>query len=219
MTGWLDDGTAGMWAVKQRGGTCIVQNPEEAFAPAMPLNVIKHVEVDHIVPLKEIAPLLVRLTSEETTANEEGAYPVPEEMETEVRIAREDNALDSGIERWGEPSLYACPECHGVLLQLKEGNGMRFRCHTGHAYSVDTLLAEFSEKTEDSLWSAIRALEENVLLLRHLATHFNGGEHNGYAEELLKKAQEAQDRASLVRKAVMSHEKLSEEKIERAQGD
>ena len=220
LTGWLDDGTAGMWAVKQRGGTAIVQNPEEAFAPAMPLSVIRHVEVDYITPLKEIAPLLVRLTSETTTADEEGAYPVSEEMETEVKIAREDNALDSGIVSWGEPSLYACPECHGVLLQLKEGNGVRFRCHTGHAYSVDTLLAEFSEKTEDSLWSAIRALEENVLLLRHLATHFDGGgEHNGYAEELLKKAQDAQDRASLVRQAVMTHVKLSKEKIEQAQGD
>ncbi|HKS27161.1 MAG TPA: chemotaxis protein CheB [Pyrinomonadaceae bacterium] len=220
LTGWLDDGTAGMWAVKQRGGTCVVQNPEEAFAPAMPLNAVKHVEVDHIISLKEIAPLLVRLTNEPAT-DEEGVYPVSEEMETEVKIAREDNALESGIERWGEPSLYACPECHGVLLQLKEGNSVRFRCHTGHAYSIDSLLAEFSEKTEDSLWSAIRALEENVLLLRHLATHFDGnGRYDGYAEELLQKAQEAQQRADLVRKAVMTHEKLSTEAIgQQAQGD
>lgn len=214
MTGWLDDGTAGLWAVKQRGGTCIVQNPEEAYAPAMPLNAIKHVEVDHIVPLREIAPLLVRLTSE--TADEEGAYPMSEEMETEVRIAREENALESGIEKWGDPSLYACPECHGVLLQLKEGDSVRFRCHTGHAYSVDALLAEFSEKTEDSLWSAIRALEENVILLRHLASHFGEKEQNGSAEKLLRKAQEAQQRADLVRQAVTSHEKLSEEKLEEA---
>src|SRR3712207_6221044 len=59
LTGWLDDGTAGLWAVKERGGTAVVQHPEEAFAPAMPLNAIKHVEVDHIVPLREIAPLLL----------------------------------------------------------------------------------------------------------------------------------------------------------------
>ncbi len=214
MTGWLDDGTAGIWAVKQRGGTTIVQHPEEAFAPAMPLNAIKHVEIDHIIPLKEIAPLLVRLTSE--TAAEEGAYPVSEEMETEVKIAREDNAIESGIERWGKPSLYACPECHGVLLQLKEGENVRFRCHTGHAYSVDALLAEFTERTEDSLWNAIRALEENVILMRHLATHFDEREQNGYAEELLKKAEEAQHRANLVRQAVMSHEKLSKNRLEHA---
>lgn len=211
LTGWLDDGTAGLWAVKERGGTAVVQHPEDAFAPAMPLNAIKHVEVDHIVPLREIAPLLVRLT--ETQAEEEGARPVSEEMDIEIKVAREDNALESGIMKWGEPSVYACPECHGVLLQLKEGGGMRFRCHTGHAYSVDSLLAEFSEKTEASLWGAIRALEECVLFMRDLATHV-GERHDGAdAEELLTRAEEAQQRANLVRRAVMNHDNPSREKV------
>jgi two-component system chemotaxis response regulator CheB len=210
LTGWLDDGTAGLWAVKERGGTAVVQQPEDAFAPAMPLSAIKHVEVDHIVPLKEIAPLLVRLT--EAPAVEEGVRPVSEKIETEVKIARENNALESGIMKWGEPSVYACPECHGTLLQLKEGGNMRFRCHTGHAYSVDSLLTEFTEKTEDSLWNAIRAIEEGVLLMRELAKHF-GEQHKGTdAEALLTKADESQQRADLVRRAVMSHENLSKQK-------
>lgn len=211
LTGWLDDGTAGLWAVKERGGVAVVQHPDDCFAPAMPLNAIKHVEVDHIVPLKDIAPLLVRLA--ETRAAEEGGRPVSEEMEIEVKIAREDGALESGIMKWGEPSVYACPECHGVLLQLKEGGNVRFRCHTGHAYSVDSLLAEFTEKTEESLWSAIRAIEEGVLLMRDLAKHF-GERHNGdAADALLTKADEAQNRADLVRRAVMNHDNLSREKV------
>ncbi|HVF68704.1 MAG TPA: chemotaxis protein CheB [Pyrinomonadaceae bacterium] len=210
LTGWLDDGTAGLWAVKERGGASVVQHPDDAVAPAMPLNAIKHVEVDHIVPLNEIAPLLVRLT--ETHAEEEGARPVSEEMDIEVKIAREDNALESGIMTWGAPSVYACPECHGVLLQLKEGDNARFRCHTGHAYSVDSLLSEFTEKTEASMWSAIRAIEECVLFMRDLAKHF-GDRHNGTdAEELLKRADESQQRANLVRQAVMNHDNLSREK-------
>lgn len=210
MTGWLDDGTAGLWAVRERGGATVVQHPEDSVAPAMPLNAVRHVEVEHVVPLKEIAPLLVRLT--ETEAAEEGDYPVSEEMELEVKIAREDNALESGIMNWGEPSVYACPECHGVLLQLKEGGNVRFRCHTGHAYSVDSLLAEFTEKTEESMWSAIRAIEEGVLLMRDLARHFSE-QHNGAdAEALLLKADESQRRADVVRRAVMSHENLSREK-------
>ncbi len=211
LTGWLDDGTAGLWAVKERGGVAVVQNPEEAYAPAMPLNAVRHVEVDHIVALKEVAPLLVRLT--ETAAGEEGVRAVSEEMETEVKIAREDNALESGIMKWGEPSVYACPECHGVLLQLKEGGNLRFRCHTGHAYSVDSLLAEFSEKTEESLWSAIRAVEEGVLLMRHLAEHFSGGDQDRTARAFLRKAQEAQRRADLVRQAVIEHQGLSTEQV------
>ncbi|HKR00103.1 MAG TPA: chemotaxis protein CheB [Pyrinomonadaceae bacterium] len=212
LTGWLDDGTAGLWAVKERGGTTIVQHPDDAYAPAMPLNAIKHVEVDHILSLKQIAPLLVRLAN--APAGEEGARPVSEEMETEVKIAREDNALESGIMNWGEPSVYACPECHGVLLQLKEGKNMRFRCHTGHAYSVDSLLAEFAEKTEESMWNAIRAIEEGVLLMHDLAKHF-GEHHDGTdAEAFLKKARESQQRAELVRQVVLSHEHLSKERLE-----
>jgi two-component system chemotaxis response regulator CheB len=212
LTGWLDDGTAGLWAVKERGGTAIVQHPDDCFAPAMPLNAIKHVEVDHIARLKEIAPLLVRLT--ETPAVEEnGGRPVSEEMEIEVKIAREDNALESGIMSWGEPSVYACPECHGVLLQLKEGGNVRFRCHTGHAYSVDSLLAEFTDKTEETLWSAIRALEEGVLLMRDLAKHFGERHNDADAEALLTRAEEAQRRADLVRQAVMNHDNLSREKV------
>jgi two-component system, chemotaxis family, protein-glutamate methylesterase/glutaminase len=207
LTGRLDDGTAGLWAVKERGGTAIVQHPDDSFAPAMPLNAIKHVEVDHILPFKDIAPLLARLT--ETPAREEGGRPVSEEMETEVKIAGEDNALESGIMKWGDPSVYACPECHGVLLQLKEGNNMRFRCHTGHAYSVDSLLAEFTEKTEESLWSAI---EEGVLLMREPAKHFGERLNGTDAEALLTKADESQRRAELVRQTVLTRERLSREK-------
>ena len=212
LTGWLDDGTAGLWAVKERGGTTIVQHPEDAFAPSMPQSAIKHVEVDHVVPLKEIAPLLVRLSAEPTV--EEGEHPVSEEMETEVKIAREDHALESGIMKWGEPSVYACPECHGVLLKLKEGSNLRFRCHTGHAYSVDSLLAEFTEKTEDSLWNAIRAIEEGVILMRSLAEHMSEQHRGADAEALLEKARESQQRADLVRQAAMTHEKLSKTRLE-----
>jgi two-component system chemotaxis response regulator CheB len=217
LTGWLDDGSAGLFAVKERGGTAIVQHPDDAFAPAMPLNAIKHVEVDHILRLKEIAPLLVKLA--DAPAGVEGDYPVSKEMETEVKIARAESALESGIMKWGEPSVYACPECHGVLMQLKEGGGVRFRCHTGHAYSVDSLLAEFTEKTEDSLWNAIRAIEEGVLLMRGLAEHFGEHHHGADADELLKKAQESQQRADLVRRAVLSHEQLSKAKLAREEAD
>lgn len=213
LTGWLDDGTAGLFAVKERGGTAVVQHPDDSFAPAMPLNAIKRVEIDHIVPLKEIAPLLVRLV--ESPAAEEGDYPVSDKLETEVKIAKEGNAIESGVMRLGEPSSYACPECHGVLLELKEGSHVRFRCHTGHAYSLDSLLADITEKTEESLWTTIRSLEEGSLFLRQLAEHFSE-HHNGTdAETFLKKAREAQRRADLVRQATMSHEELSTERVER----
>jgi two-component system chemotaxis response regulator CheB len=207
LTGYLDDGTAGLWAVKQLGGTTIVQDPHEALAPSMPASAMRQVRVDHCLPVEEIAPLLVRLTGQ--PLEEEGVYEVPKAMDIEVRIAKEDTALDAGVLKLGEPSYYACPECHGVLLQLKEEKRIRFRCHTGHAYSVESLLAEITEGVEDSIWNAIRSAEESVLLLRHMAEHLAGSEDGHTAEEFLARAQEAQRQADLVRQAVMTKELLS----------
>jgi two-component system chemotaxis response regulator CheB len=207
LTGYLDDGTAGLWAVKRLGGTAVVQDPHDALAPSMPASAMSQVRVDHCVPVAEIAPLLMRLTS--TPLGAEGEYEVPKEMDIEVRIAKEDTALDAGVLKLGEPSNYACPECHGVLLQLKEEQRIRFRCHTGHAYSADSLLAEITEGVEDSLWNAIRTIEESVLLLRQLAEQVGGGENSHSGKKFLARAREALRRADLVRQVVMTQEPLS----------
>jgi two-component system, chemotaxis family, protein-glutamate methylesterase/glutaminase len=201
LTGGLGDGTAGLWTIKDRGGTAIVQRPDEALAPSMPLSALEHVAVDHCVALDEIAPLLVRLSL--VPAENNPAKPASKQLETEVSIAKEDNAIEVGIMEWGEPSLYACPECHGVLLQLKEGSNLRFRCHTGHAYSLESLLAEFSERTEETLWNAIRSMEETTLLMRRMAAHLAEHQHDQAAESLSKEAQRTQQRADMVRQVVM----------------
>ena len=167
----------------------------------MPMNALKHVEVNHCVALREIAPLLVRLTT--ATRTEKAAAPVPITMELEVKIAKEDKALQRGITEWGDPSLYACPECHGVLLQLQEGSNLRFRCHTGHAYSLETLLSEFHEQTEATLWSALRSLEESILLMRGMASHLTEHQQDDAAALLGKKAEDAQARADRVRQLVL----------------
>ena len=206
LTGGLDDGTAGLWAIKQLGGTAIVQDPEEAFAPSMPMTAMKYVKVDYCLPLAEIAPLLVQLTGE--PVEEEGAKAVPEEIDIEVNIAKENSSLNAGVLKLGGPSNYTCPECHGVLLQLNEAGRTRFRCHTGHAYSIDSLMTDLGEKIEDSLWNAIRTLEENVLLLRHLAEHSRAHADNDLSETYLKQAREAERRADLVREVTLGYDQL-----------
>ena len=213
LTGGLDDGTAGLWSIKSRGGTAIVQDPEEAVAPSMPLSALKHVSVDHCMRLEEIAPLLVKLSR--TPVEEKEVLPMTKEMETEINIAKEANAMESGIMDWGEPSYYVCPECHGVLLQLKEGSNLRFRCHTGHAYSMESLLAEFNERIEESLWSAMRSLEETVLLMRHMAAHFSEHGPQAAAEQLMNKSKEAEQRSESIRKMVMAEGKAPRKRPER----
>ncbi|HYJ46814.1 MAG TPA: chemotaxis protein CheB [Pyrinomonadaceae bacterium] len=202
LTGYLDDGTAGLLTIKQLGGTTIVQDPQDALVPFMPQNALAHVKVDYCLPLAEIAPLLVRLTTE--AVEEEGASQVPKEVEIEVNIAKEQKAIDAGVLELGEPSNYACPECHGVLLQMQEGKLFRFRCHTGHAYSIESLLADITEKMDDALWNSIRAFEEGELFMRHMAKHLGEGHNSPSAEPFLKQAEEAKRRANLMRQATVN---------------
>lgn len=211
LSGWLDDGAAGLWAIKVRGGVAIVQDPDEALARSMPESAMRQVRVDHRLRAADIAATLVELVTE--PAADAGAFPVPEGLEIETRIAMEDKALNWGVADLGDPSLFACPECHGVLMRLKTGGGIRFRCHTGHSYTADALLAEMTEVVEGTLWNAIRSVQESSLLMEHIAAHVRESGNIELALAYDRKAAEARERAELVRRAVMGHESLSKEKF------
>lgn len=206
LTGYLDDGTAGLWTIKRLGGTTVVQDPKDALVPIMPQNALAHMRVDYCVPLVEIAPLLVRLTSQ--AVEEEGVFEVPKEVEIEVNIAKEQRALDAGVLSLGEPSNYSCPECHGVLLQVKDGDLFRFRCHTGHAYSIESLMADISDKMEDSLWNAIRAFEEGEIFMRKMANHVRESHNGEAAESFLARAEETKRRSLLIRDVAINREEI-----------
>jgi two-component system chemotaxis response regulator CheB len=207
LTGMLDDGTAGLWAVKDRGGIAVVQDPLEAFAPSMPQSALQHVVVDHCLPLAKIAPTLVQLVGEPAPA--EGDYPVSKKLSIETRIALDDHAFDMGIMHLGELSPYTCPECHGNLLQLQDGDFTRFRCHTGHAYSLSSLLVDATESLETSLWSTLRAMHETTLLLQHLARHARDRENAALAEVAERKARDTEQSARLIHDLLKRQEHLS----------
>jgi two-component system, chemotaxis family, protein-glutamate methylesterase/glutaminase len=206
LTGNLDDGTSGLDVIKRLGGTAVVQDPSDALYPSMPRSAIDHVEVDHVVRLADLARLLVELTRARTAPWTGESVPV--EVEVEVKIAKEHNPVDAGLEKIGRPSPYACPECHGVLLQFKEGTRARFRCHTGHAYSIDSLVAAVSEGIEESLWIAVRSLEEAGLLLQTLAAQVDEGHDGGNADRLRQRAEEARRQSDEVRRLVNAREPL-----------
>lgn len=69
LSGMLDDGTAGLQAIKQLGGTAIVQDPRDAEYPSMPRRAVNHVEVDHCVLSSEIASLLIELIQQDAAIN------------------------------------------------------------------------------------------------------------------------------------------------------
>jgi two-component system chemotaxis response regulator CheB len=158
------------------------------------------------VPLAELTPLLLRLTS--AVESESAEVPVPKSVEVEVKIAKEHNPLAAGIHEIAEPSAYACPECHGVLLQLKEGDRLRFRCHTGHAYSFDSLVSGISEGIEEALWNALRALEEGDMLMRGMSAHMTAHDGGRDADDLLERAAEARRQGEMIRQLLLERAPL-----------
>lgn len=136
-----------------------------------------------------------------------------EKTKIEIRIAAEESAFEAGVMQLGELTPYTCPECHGVLSAIRDGRRARFRCHTGHAFSADSLLTTVTENIEDSLYSAIRGVEESVMLLNHVGDHYAEANQPKLAAVYFRKANEAVERARLVRQAVLSHERLSKDSV------
>ena len=201
LSGSLDDGTAGLMAVKMRGGVAVVQNPNEAMFSGMPSSAVENVAVDYIMPLSGIASLLIELVNQPVTTKKQ---PMPDEMEIEADIAElEINALHKH-DRPGNPSGFACPACGGSLWEIQEGDLFRFRCRTGHAYSAGTLLAAQSDALEEALWIALRALEESSALAARLATKARDRQHIKSAERFEEQSQDAQKRANVIREALLN---------------
>lgn len=199
LSGLLDDGTSGLWTVKRRGGTAVVQAPEDALFPEMPRNALDQVDVDHAAPLAQLPALLTRLVRQtprgEDHMNEEERL----RLETEVRVLAGPAVSPEDIMRLGELASIACPDCHGVLVKLREGGDIRYRCHTGHAFSAGALLRGVDQGIEESLWNAVRALEEGTMLLRHLGDHYTEVGELRAAERFLDRAHETEGRARQVR--------------------
>jgi two-component system chemotaxis response regulator CheB len=210
LSGGLDDGSYGLWAIKTRGGLATVQDPHEAEVPSMPLNALRQARVDYTLPVAEMPSLLIRLASEPINDNG-SAYPPPAGLETETRISMEDQPLRSGLRKLGDPSLFACPECHGTLFKLHTGGGTRFRCHTGHAYTAKSLLAHLLESVEDSLWVSVRAVEEFSLLTEHLASHLREAGDQTMAARYEKEAASARGQAESIRQTITDNDAMTSE--------
>lgn len=213
LSGALDDGSAGLWTIKERGGLAIVQDPEEAEVSSMPSSAMRAVDVDYKVAIMDMPELLVKLSGEPVLRDSEIDTGDEERTELEIRIAMEDKTVDNNILEHSQLTPYTCPDCHGVLSSIREGKRVRFRCHTGHAFSADSLLLTISESIEESLWSAIRNIHESVFLLNHIGDHFAEANQPKVAAIYFRKAREAKSHADLVRQAVFSNEQLNTENI------
>jgi two-component system, chemotaxis family, protein-glutamate methylesterase/glutaminase len=169
LSGSLDDGAAGLRAIKEAGGIALVQDPKEAAFPGMPESALASVRVDHCVPVRELVKLVNELTRE--TLAEEPAPSTPEEGF---------NLTPSAL----RATNFGCPSCGGVLWESQES----FRCHVGHIFGAESLLAEQEFRLEDSLWVAIRTLEESAALKRRMADRFR---ERDFGTKLVERAEDA----------------------------
>jgi two-component system chemotaxis response regulator CheB len=214
LSGALDDGTAGLWAIKLRGGTAVVQDPEDAMHRSMPLNALDNVDVDFKLPAADIGPLLGRLTREQAGPEPLIAERERDKLEAEVRIAREvDPRAEDVFLKHGEFSPFTCPECHGVLSMLRDGSIVRFRCHTGHALSSGTLLEAASEEVERRLFDAVRALDETIMLLNQLGEEYASKGNTAAAEVCFNRARDAYERSRPIRESAIANEEITTDAV------
>jgi two-component system chemotaxis response regulator CheB len=204
LSGTLDDGTAGLLAVKRCGGVTIVQQPADALYAGMPQSALAQVVVDYCLPIAEIPDVLVRQARERV--EDRAIAGAADDLQVEVAAA----ALDPGVleseTRPGVPSVFTCPECRGNLWEMEEGELIRFRCRVGHAYSGESLLVDQAGALEAALWAALRALEEKAALANRLARRAAEQGHNLVAERFEEQVADAHQRARLIREALLTPE-------------
>ncbi|MGG6242225.1 chemotaxis protein CheB [Nodosilinea sp. AN01ver1] len=204
LTGMLDDGTSGFSAIKAEGGLALVQDPAEAMFRSMPESAIANVAVDRVLPLADLAKEIAFLT----TRTPDASAMTSEQPRFEDEIVADEKAAAEQGERSNAASPLTCPDCGGVLWELREGNLLRYRCHVGHAYSLDSLVAEQADDLERALWTAVRAIEERAALSRRLETYAREQNRPKSAEQFAKRAADAEQNVELVRQIILRQQEM-----------
>ncbi|HEX2081442.1 MAG TPA: chemotaxis protein CheB [Longimicrobium sp.] len=203
LTGNLDDGTAGLIAIKHRGGVAVVQDPAQALYDGMPRSAVENAPVDHVVPVEEIGELLLRLAATPPDGNDPSR---DDSMDERIEIESDILAMrPAGMEEEhpGHVSAFTCPECHGALWEIQEGELVRYRCRVGHGYTMEAMLAEQGRDVEAALWTAFRALRERAALCRRLGERMGDRGQHAMAARQHEEAAEAERRAAVLRQVLM----------------
>ncbi len=209
LTGLLDDGTTGMLAIKRSGGITIVQDPNEAEYPDMPLSVLNSMEVDYCVPLTAMGEIISGII--QTTPEEK---PAPDDVIIESQIAERVVVDYENVKRLGEKSIYACPDCGGGLWDITKagddkGRVVRYRCHIGHSYSEKDLVIKQGEIFESTLWTALRIMEERKTLLKKMEDDHAKRGFSTMAKDYKEKGNNIQVHVDKMKEVLFASQKLN----------
>jgi two-component system chemotaxis response regulator CheB len=201
LSGTLDDGTAGLTAIKRCGGVAVVQDPKDALYPDMPQNALDaNEDVDYCVDMSKLPALLTRLSREPP------GPPVtpPGILLTEVEISRTAEGGTARLNEIGDLVPLTCAECRGPLWQIKDERIVRFRCREGHSYTSKALASTLSEGVERSLWVAVQAMDERVRMLSYLASYERQKGRERAAESFVEQAKKASGHADRLRQLLLA---------------
>ena len=200
LTGYRDDGVSGLDAVKRCGGTTIVQDPQEAQAPELPLNAVRRLQVDHILPLAGIALKLAELVVLPAAP----APPVPEDIMEGVKVSEHKVPNMDTLRKFADPTPFTCPDCGGVLWNIRNETVPHMRCVTGHAHSYDAYSAAQADVLENALWAAIRFMEERIKLLTVMADEARARNWARSAQQYERTQGELTRNAAVIRDYIVS---------------
>lgn len=199
LSGMLDDGAAGLAAVKRCGGLTLVQDPADAQADEMPLAALDAGTVDYRAPASKLARVLAQLTKEPAPP----PVPVPGDIALEVQIAAGRPSTTEMIAQIAVPVPLSCPSCSGVLSEIAEPSRLRFRCQIGHGYTADALGKEQEAAIAEAVGVALRVLEERHTLLVKMAADAKRRRQDGSAQQYKERAADYRRQADTIRKAAM----------------
>ena len=205
LTGTLGDGASGLEALKRCGGVTVVQNPKDAAFPEMPATALDRAKPHHVTSLRGMPELLQKLV----TLPEGPPTPVPEEIKYEVDIARGRHMRMHEMDRIGRRSVLACPDCHGVMWEIDEGELIRYRCHVGHAYTAEVMSLALDENLSRALASALRALDERAALAEKLRQQASTSGRKHLVEHWAQKAKEFEADAEIIRSSIARMDELA----------
>jgi len=198
LTGYLHDGTSGLNAIKRCGGITVVQDPADAAYPEMPRNALEVTRADHVVALAEMPKLLDKLVR----VPEGVPGPVPPDIQLEAEIAISGQSGMQKMETLGKRSVLACPDCHGVLWKIQDGELIRYRCHIGHAYTEEALELGQQDEIARALASALRALEDRSKLLRQMQQQAKDQNRDRMALSWADRAEKTEAEAEVIRRTM-----------------
>ncbi len=214
LSGALNDGTAGMCTIKRFGGMTLVQSPEDALFDSMPAEAAKYTEVDYVETADRMGEILGEITKKAAPTVAQILEEQKAQLKMEIEIAKNKNALDMGVFDNKQYTALTCPDCHGALIKMSADGIIRFRCHTGHAFTTDALLAGVTENIEKDLWKVMRGMEEGEMVLKNLANEFNNIGEKETSEKMLEKARTLMEKSKRIHKVINDAEVMSVDKIE-----